>query len=91
MVFLHQVAGESAKLYAAITDGIVNLVDKVVLGLVYVQNDGRFCLLSQAMKHYYTGLTFFSGSFLRCSAMMQLEHLKFIRSREARYLLCSIH
>jgi hypothetical protein len=33
MVFLHQVAGESAKLYAAITDGIVNLVDKVGLGL----------------------------------------------------------
>lgn len=34
MVFLHQVAGESAKLYAAITDGIVNLVDKVGLGFL---------------------------------------------------------
>lgn len=45
MVFLHQVAGESAKLYAAITDGIVNLVDKVGLGFVYVQNDGRFVFL----------------------------------------------
>ena len=35
MVFLFQLAGECVKLYGAITNGILNLVDKVGFGLIF--------------------------------------------------------
>ncbi|KAL2481080.1 putative clathrin assembly protein [Abeliophyllum distichum] len=64
------VAAESVRLYVAITDGVLNLVDKVQISFVYFHK-------GQILKE---ALTCILNSFLRCIVMMLSKRLKFIRS-----------